>query len=800
MISVDGSSGQFWNTSVSDSHPALGALISPKGKVNFVSSVLHVYIHLQVDSYVETQLKEVYILTEHILQLIKIGGIYLSAPQKAAVEALIKSISYAFGDVLDFLPEKFVRTHLNFVSVDQLESEWRQLCFDAINRINIGNRERHVVGPIPRSEISVDTTTSSNMEPKSKIQNDQAWGNYTSVTPVHPKFRRFRRGLVDVGGSILSAVFGVSTEKELSEVKSEFEQNIGNVVKSTKLIQIQTKQAEARMTDALSHIKSATESLMSVQVRENRLETFTQMSIILEHLETVVIHLNDLIRETSTHRTLLQRGYVPQLISASQLRTLIEEGKDIFRSHDFPLDLDWLNNRNISSYLNLLHAEPTTNTSTFHIFIPFVNSQADYSLFQLTKFPFLAKTIDGGNNNTVLEVGVSLPAYMALGKGDHVEIDNIDKCTQIGNSNAILCALKRPVIANHVRSYAISILLNNNQEALNACRYQQLKLDSGYFVEYISGRWYLLFSKAQVATISCPRASKYTSKQLKHYMGTLVIKPPCTLTTPSFSLPTIETKQVFLKQSPVTILPIQDVVFNISNHTFPENDMIAVQNDIDFQHNITQQQDIYIDDIRDMGVLGNYNFFHGLNSTVVIVVIGLLVGIIYVARKRPELFHRCCPFLFLSHRNSYSPTAHITSSRRPEEVGEEVPEPIAQDPEPISGVLQPMIISEPMPGTSGTSASTSGRVEASQYARSPVPESPPGSPYYKRLRSPTTPPRKPSRVKVMFPNQPTPVRFVGEQEAIYEPTERETEDSAGYLLPSQRLRLREGDVQHTSSF
>ena len=130
------------------------------------------------------------------------------------------------------------------------------------------------------------------MRPKPTVQNDQAWGNYTSVTLVHPKFRRNRskRGLVDVGGSILSAVFGVSTEKELSEVKSEFEQNIGNVVRSTKLIQIQTKQAEARMTDALSHIKSATESLMSVQVRESRLETFTQMSIILEHLETVVIH------------------------------------------------------------------------------------------------------------------------------------------------------------------------------------------------------------------------------------------------------------------------------------------------------------------------------------------------------------------------------------------------------------------------------------------------------------------------------------------------------------------------------
>ena len=94
-------------------------------------------------------------------------------------------------------------------------------------------------------------------------------------------------------------------------------------------------------------------------------------------------------------------------------------------------------------------------------------------------------------------------------------------------------------------------------------------------------------------------------------------------------------------------------------------------------------------------------------------VIGLLVGIIYVARKRPELFHRCCPFLFLSHRNSYCPTTHITSSRIAEEVGEEDPAPIAQEPEPSSGALQPMVVSEPMP-------STSGKIYTTQYARSPV--------------------------------------------------------------------------------
>ena len=136
--------------------------------------------------------------------------------------------------------------------------------------------------------------------------------------------------------------------------------------------------------------------------------------------------------------------------------------------------------------------------------------------------------------------------------------------------------------------------------------------------------------------------------------------------------------------------------------------------------------------------------------------------------------------------NTYSLTRHTTSSRAAEEVGEENPVPIAQEPEPSTGKIGTSQLttmsSEPVPGTSGRGAT--------QYSQSPIPDSPPGSPHYKRLRStrlPTTTPRKPSRVQVIFPPQ-TPVRFIGDDGAIYEPTGEETEDSAGYLLPSQRLR------------
>ena len=572
--------------------PRLGGLITPQGDVNFITAIIAVDLKLQVDEYAQTQMKEIYDHTEHLLQFFKVGQLYMSPPQKAAIDALVKSISYTFGEILNLMPSDFVQDTLHFASVAQLESDWRQLAFEAMQSINIGTREKHVAPHVLHhtpGEITVSTTTTT----PTRVQNDMGIGNVSR----HPKlkanrlpqvigYKRAKRGLLDVGGTLLSAVFGVSTESELRDARKELQGEIKEVAHISEVIQIQAHKAEARMSDALSHIKSATESLLSVRLRENRLESFVQCSIILEHLEAVTLHLYDLMKETSTQKTLLQRGIVPQILTADQLKEIILKGLDIFRSYSFPLNLNDLNNRNISQFLSLLHSETSERQGYFHIFVPFIDNNRRYSLMKITPFPFIANTKKQSKNKTVLVVGVDLPKYIAMGKEDHVEIHSLEKCTPTVNASRVLCAQKEPSISNSVRKCSIDIIRNDTNKALEDCKYKQMNLTSGYMAKYIEGVWYVIISEPLIATIQCPDA-KYYKRKLNEYVGTVLVKPPCTLSTPTFTLPTIESKSLVFTDTPVQILPVQELVIQNSNVTFPTSDLDAVQKDIEELHNLT---------------------------------------------------------------------------------------------------------------------------------------------------------------------------------------------------------------------
>ena len=77
--------------------PRLGALVTPQGRLNFITAIMVVDLKLEIDHYVQDQMKEIYDHTEHLLQFFKVGQLYMSLPQKAAIDVLIKSISYTFG-------------------------------------------------------------------------------------------------------------------------------------------------------------------------------------------------------------------------------------------------------------------------------------------------------------------------------------------------------------------------------------------------------------------------------------------------------------------------------------------------------------------------------------------------------------------------------------------------------------------------------------------------------------------------------------------------------------------------------
>ena len=364
---------------------------------------------------------------------LKHGGFVMSYTQRSSIESLLKSISYEVGEILPFISDMFVVDKLNATDTKELEEMWRIEVYQAISRINIGASTSHVVPAVDTGIVETIVQTSTTIV---KPQNDQ--GNV-----IHPKFNREKRALLDIGGNLLHSLFGVSTDDQLEDTEISLRTEVESVYSRTEMVETQSNLAERKLSDAIGHVKVMTESLLSVRAREHRLEAYIQLAVTLEHIESIVFNLHDLAVQSATHRTLLSKGIVPQVLDASQLRDLIHTGLITFRNMEFPLNVEELTNTNLARYSNVLHSETTRNYNTFAIFIPFTDGKL-YKLYGMENFSFFTNVTD--DNRKVLMPSIKLTAHLAMSEDEYVEIESIDSCLRTRNSTSFLCAQKLPTV------------------------------------------------------------------------------------------------------------------------------------------------------------------------------------------------------------------------------------------------------------------------------------------------------------------------------------------------------------------
>ena len=257
--------------------------------------------------------------------------------------------------------------------------------------------------------------------------------NYQEVQ-AHPKFRG-RRALIDVGGNLLQSLFGVTTDDQLARSEANLQSEVESAktrIAKTRIVEAQSKLAQRKLADAMKHVRLATDTLLSVSSREHHLEAFIQVSQILERMEAIIFHLQDIAIASATHRTLLSRGIIPQIFDAEQLRTLIKEGEKTFSTLNFPFDVNKLRNKNIAIYLNILKSEPTRDTDVFAIFLAFTDNKL-YELFTLESFPFFANSNGTKEERKVLIPGDELPNFVAITNNEFVNIDDMQNCARTKN-------------------------------------------------------------------------------------------------------------------------------------------------------------------------------------------------------------------------------------------------------------------------------------------------------------------------------------------------------------------------------
>ena len=183
-------------------------------------------------------------------------------------------------------------------------------------------------------------------------------------------------------------------------------------------------------------------------------------------------------------------------------------------------------------------------------------------------------------------------------------------------------------------------------------------------------------NRADLANIRCPDKLKFNRKILKAYSDSLKVRPPYVFTTPKFSLPTIQTKKENLSGVPVKVLPIEDIVLNVTNVTFPKKDLTAIEADLNILNNLTSMHSEHLEFINDNVQNKPLLIIHGATGILVVIVIMVVVVGIIVIRRKPNLLQQMLPFFLLNNNmSSHSQrTQHEDRRQQSSELGEMVSE------------------------------------------------------------------------------------------------------------------------------
>ena len=589
----------------------LGAIIINEGTTQFIAGTMLVTIDLRLEGYIENQLVETYISFLDLLHIIEKGGLTFSHLQINNLEGNIKSVSHTVRDLLDHVPDKFIKEKLGFDDLDDLEQFWRTKVFNALRGVTIGTIDNKVVPNIPEREKKV----------------------------VHPKLRG-KRGLINVGGDILHAVFGVSTSKEIHDLEEKEEIRIQQILEATRVIEVKTSKAEEKVADALQHLKKATEGLLTIQNRENRLEVFVMISETISHIEVMLLHLLNLAREVKTRITLLQRGIVPAVINHIELKEIIEQGVKKFHNLKFPLNTEYLSKANLTSFLNLCHSEGTSEPFIFVIFVPFVEKDESYDLFKLIKFPLKL-------GEDVTMIGENIQPYIAISNFERVELDEIKTCERLENKNEFLCSLKTPKLSERVETCAYAVVKNDSEIAMRTCDYEKTKFDAGFHAIYTEDRWFVHLVKDTIANLQCESVSRNKIKKVDTFSGNVIVNPPCIFSSRNFSLPTIKTVVSRFKQEPIQLLP--ELILDTKNLSIFNGDkrelLEEVDRDIGTLRELAKNHSKVLDvlNVNSFG-FGNSRDVHGAITSVMVGILVLTVGIWFICYKWfPSFLSCCCP-------------------------------------------------------------------------------------------------------------------------------------------------------------
>ena len=200
-----------------------------------------------------------------------------------------------------------------------------------------------------------------------------------------PKKTRTRRGLLNLGGTVLQHLFGVATQQELDLMHESMVNASEIFTTATKTLQIKS----AVLQDAVGRLTSAMKIELAISTRNmnhtmKQINTNRQLGLVSDLILTVASIIDALqstvaMLHSGTYLRLINKKDLADIIE--QANTVIPHGERFFCSLEEP----WTY---ISSHLIV---KATNAPTVFALHLPFVRSE-EYNLFEIATLPKMTKT------------------------------------------------------------------------------------------------------------------------------------------------------------------------------------------------------------------------------------------------------------------------------------------------------------------------------------------------------------------------------------------------------------------------
>lgn len=500
--------------------PKNGVILRDDGKLQLIEGILVAVSEVNIIGYVEKNSIGLYQQTRRILEVAKNKKGHFRDNQWRKIERKVEGCSFLFKKLFNHLEPEFLLTNLNISSYALLERNFRQY-------------------------LNKNDTTETRTRP----------GLETNLIDDKLRNKRIKRSWIGLGGKILNTVFGTATEDQISALN----ESLGNVRESLYNIDVRSEHLEGIVSHNINHIKEMITWLQEEERAIVNIRLFAMISDALNEVRYVVQNLVTLAIEAETRHSLLQKGLVPPMLSMTQIKRLIAEGRRTFENLDFPLTNDEDERHKHLKSLSFMTARPTNDPNKFLICVPFVDPKKVYTVKQLSIFPTLQKE----QHLVVPEVY----KYVAVSGKNFIRFRNMNSCRQFGSLR--LCS-NTVVKEINTSNCDMGIILDDKSVIANTCKYYEIQLTKGYYALALGKIWYVYFRDDTFATLSCPGKREGKTLKLK---GLIKLESPCTITTDEVSLGTVQMIAGGTVDEPVEMIPLMPIDVNIETEIKPKKDL-----------------------------------------------------------------------------------------------------------------------------------------------------------------------------------------------------------------------------------